>query len=111
MCSYVFPCLNSMHNFDISLLSPHLFWDIDEKTLSLETDKALIVQRVLEFGVMTDWNLLCKELGIESIAQTAKGLRSLDDISLNFISKLSGIPKSEFRCYTLKQSLPKHTRF
>jgi len=100
-----------MHKFDISLLSPHLFWDIDEKMLSLENDKAFIVQRVLEFGVMTDWNLLCQELGIENIAQTAKGLRSLDDISLNFISKLSGIPKSEFRCYTQKQSLPKHTSF
>lgn len=100
-----------MKRFDINSLSQHLFWDVDAKGLSFEEDKAFIVQRILEYGLMRDWQMLYQEMGIEKIAHTAKGLRSLDDISLNFISKLSGIPKSEFRCYTLKQSLPEHSRF
>lgn len=103
--------MSSKKQFDIKALSTHLFWDIDATGLSIENDKAFIVQRVLEYGVMTDWQLLYREMGIEEIANTAKGLRSLDDISLNFISKISGKPKSEFRCYIQKQSLPEHSRF
>jgi hypothetical protein len=100
-----------MNKFAISAFSAHLFWDTDATKLSFENDKAMIAQRVLEYGVMSDWQLLYREMGIEEIANTAKGLRSLDDISLNFISKISGKPKSEFRCYILQQSLPEHSRF
>jgi hypothetical protein len=95
----------------ISKLSPHLFWDVDVSLLRIEKDKPLIVHRVLEYGIMHDWQLLNEELGFDEIVRVAKNLRNLDDISLNFISKLSGIPRSEFRCYLNKQLLPPHTRF
>jgi len=89
-------CINSM--------SPHLFWDVDVQTLDFDTHKAYIVQRVLEYGLQSDWALLKQKMGICAIAEVCKGLRSLDPKSLAFISLISKTPRTEFRCYTTKQS-------
>jgi len=95
----------------ISDFSAHLFWDVKRDEIQFETNKAFIVQRVLELGVMKDWLLLNKLLSLKEITEVAKNLRSLDDISLNFISKRSNLPKEKFRCYTNKRLLPKHWPF
>lgn len=91
-----------MDTFDITALSSHLFWDVDKSKLSFEVHKPFIIQRILEYGLLKDWLLLRKNLSIEEIATITKSLRSLDDISLNFISKISGKSKEDFRCYTTK---------
>lgn len=87
-------------------MSKHLFWDVDVKTLDLDKHKAYIVQRVLEYGMIEDWILLKHQLGIQDIAEVCKSLRTLDPKALAFISLISKTPKSDFRCYTTKQSSP-----
>lgn len=92
------------HNLPISELSGHLFWDVDRSQLRFEEHQRFIVQRILEYGLLNDWLLLRKSMSIDEIASVSKELRSLDDISLNFISKLSGQVKEDFRCYTIRPS-------
>jgi len=98
-------------NLNIKSLSSHLFWDVNADTLIFDENKAFIVKRVLDYGLMKDWNLLYKNLGISEIAKIALNIKDLDPRSLSFISSLSKIPKEEFRCYTFQQSIPSHWNF
>lgn len=99
-----------MENKTITIadFSPHLFWDVDRNKLDWEKNKAQIVKRVLEYGLILDWNILQQQYGINKIGEICKELRSLDEKSLGFISLLTGMPKESFRCYILKQSIPQH---
>jgi hypothetical protein len=96
----------TIHDF-----SEHLFWDVDKNTLDLEKQKAYIVQRVLEYGLMKDWRNLTKLFTIQDIGRAAKEVRDLDPVSMSFISTVSKIPTEQFKCYSTKQSLPKHWNF
>lgn len=87
----------------IDSMSSHLFWDVDIRTLDLDKHKTYIVQRVLEYGLMKDWELLKSTLGLHEIVDTCKRLRSLDPKALAFISLISKTPIEEFRCYTTRQ--------
>ena len=77
-------------------------------SLDIEKHQQQIIKRVLEYGVMRDWQVLKEVYGLDRIGAVCKRLRSLDEKSLNYISILTGIPKKSFRCYTLKQSIPPH---
>lgn len=94
--------------FDIDKLSTHLFWDVDAEKLTLEDDFPFIVKRILEVGLIDDWNLLKTHYSLKEITTVAKQFRDLDSKSLSFISTLSKEPIANFRCYTTKQSIPPH---
>ena len=98
-------------SLNIKSLSPHLFWDVDINQISWNEHKIFIVQRILDFGLMSDWMNLYNHTGIEEIGKIATQIRSLDKKSLSFISALSNIPKTEFLCYTTQQSIPPHWNF
>lgn len=87
-------------------MSPHIFWDVDVKSLSFDLHKNYIVQRVLEYGLMDDWLKLKTTLGLSEIVETCKTLRTLDPKALAFISLISKTPIENFRCYTTRQSTP-----
>jgi uncharacterized protein DUF6922 len=95
----------------INSFSNHLFWDVDKEKLNIAQNKSFIIQRVLEYGVMKDWQIIKKEIGVKEIASIAVTLQNLDPKALSFISLLSKIPKEEFTCYTIKQSSPRHWNF
>ena len=95
----------------VSNLSKHLFWDVDRNDLDLNKNFRFILARVLEYGLINDWILLYKHFGLEKITSEAKEIRNLDDKSLHFIAHLSDTKLQEFRCYTYKQSIPKHWNF
>jgi hypothetical protein len=90
----------------ISDLSPHLFWDCDQSEVTWENDSLLLVERILQYGIMKDWEILKSAYSLKEIANCAQQLKSIDPVSLSFISLISGIPKSKFRCYTEKQLNP-----
>jgi len=85
-----------------------LFWDVDRTKLNWDDDIVFLVGRVLGYGLSTDWHIMRNALGIERIAEAAKKLRYLDDVSLHFIANITDTPLSEFRCYTNRQSLNGH---
>ena len=97
--------------FNISSLSPHLFWDVDIKQLNFNDNKQFIVKRILEYGLLSDWMLLNHFLNIDEIADIVLQIKELDYKSLSFIAVLSKRPKEKFLCYTTQLSITPHLNF
>ncbi len=91
--------------------SPNLFWDVNISSLEMEKDKRFIIQRVLEYGTLSDWKIIKNCYGINKITKEMQKVRVLDNVSLSFISTIANIKKESFRCYILKQSQPPHWNF
>ena len=86
--------------------SPHLFWDVRKEDIDLDAHAQYVIQRVLEYGLLGDWNLIKSYYGLPKIVETAKGLRSLEPRALAYKKKKKKTPKEQFRCYTWKQLNP-----
>jgi hypothetical protein len=95
----------------INELSSYLFWDTEYEHINPEKNKKWIIQRVLEYGLLNDWKLIHNYYGLKEIASVVKQLKNLDNKSMSFISVLTGIPKEEFLCYSIKQSNPQYWNF
>lgn len=93
---------------DISMqdFSSHLFWDTDLSKFDLDKHKSFLIQRVIEYGTLNDWKLIKEFYGLETIKKLSLEFRTLDVVSLSFLSTLFKIDKTEFRCYRHKQSVP-----
>ena len=98
-------------DFKLNKLSEHLFWDIDVRNLDIQKNKRIIIQRVLDYGLLKDWLIIYNYYEIDEISKIAISLKDLDKKSMSFISLLSKIPKENFLCYTTKQLTPKHWNF
>lgn len=83
--------------------SKYLFWDINLKTFDLDLHKTQMIQKVLDLGQLKDWELLKSYYGLETIKEVSLNLRSLDPVTLSFVSTIFNIDKSEFRCYKHRQ--------
>lgn len=103
----------SKHSTEMILdqFSPHIFWDVDREKIDINKNKKWLVQRVLEYGLFSDWQIIYKYYGIEEIARISINLKDLDNKSVSFISVLANIPKENFLCYNIKRSNPKHWNF
>lgn len=95
----------------INGFSSYIFWDVDRETIDLGYNAPYVVQRVLEYGQIGDWNLLLGFYGLDEIVKVAKKLRTLEPKALSFISTISGTPINQFRCYNTRQSTPEHCNF
>ncbi|MDQ5930146.1 MAG: hypothetical protein QG594_1933 [Bacteroidota bacterium] len=93
--------MKTSHN--INDLSPHLFWDVDKSTLDFEKSKVQIIYKVLEFGLISDWLIIQKIYGLETIKNVSLELRTLDVVTLAFLSELFKLEKTQFRCYKHSQ--------
>ncbi|WP_062126004.1 DUF6922 domain-containing protein [Geofilum rubicundum] len=104
--------LNSINdNLYIHSLSDHLFWDIDKSKLDINNSKKIIIHRVLDYGLISDWKLIVQIYGIHEITQVSKKLRDLDIKSAGFVANLSNTPIEDFACYTTRQLTPQHWNF
>jgi len=91
-------------SYTIDLFSPHLFWDVDKTLLDFNRSKVQIIGRVVEYGLMGDWELLQEIYSKDEIKNTVCSLRNMDKVTLSFLAHYFKIEKIEFRCYTLSQS-------
>ena len=91
--------------------SDGIFWDVDRDHIDLSLHAPYVVQRVLEYGQISDWKLLLAYYGLDEIVSISKNLRSLDPRALSFISTISRTPQEQFRCYNTRQSNPEHCNF
>lgn len=87
----------------INDFSKHLFWDVDLNGFELNKYQSFFIQRVLEYGNMKDWQLIKKLYGMEAIKNAALNARSLDAVTLTFVSTIFKIDKTQFRCYKHRQ--------
>ena len=90
----------------INDFSKHLFWDVDLDGFDFEKHKVHLINKVLEYGLLSDWDLLKQVYGLETIKEVSLNLRSLDVVTLSYLSALFNIDKTEFRCYKHKQLYP-----
>ena len=90
----------------IGRLSSHLFWDIDLAQADMDQAPAQIVQRVLEYGELSDWRLIRDYYGLDKIVEVCKQLRTLDPVCLSYICAISQTRKEDYRCYRTRQSNP-----
>jgi hypothetical protein len=87
----------------INDFSQHLFWDVDKSSFDLEIYKVQMISKVLEYGNWNDWIFLKEYYGLEIIKEVSLNLRSLDVVTLSYLSALFSIDIKEFRCYKHKQ--------
>ncbi len=87
----------------ISDFSPHLFWDVDLTKFDLYKHKIFLVERVLQYGKLEDWTNLKNLYGRGKIKEISLEIRSLDAVTLSFLSTIFNIDKTEFRCYKHRQ--------
>jgi hypothetical protein len=92
-------------------ISKTAFWDVNFDEIDFEKNTRDIINRVLMNGKLSDWLEINNYYGIEKIKQEIIQMRYLSNITLNFCSFYYQIPKEEFRCYKLKQFIPKHWEF
>jgi hypothetical protein len=85
-----------------------LFWDIDMELFDMDKCPAQIIQRVLEYGDINDWNTIRSYYGLDKIVEVCQNLRTLDPVCLSFICCISNTQKEEYRCYHARQSNPAH---
>jgi hypothetical protein len=93
---------------DLKKMSPHLFWDTDVNILDLKKHKQFIVQRVLEYGLLSDWLMLNKYFTIKEIARIATKISGLDKRAASFVASIANVSIKNFKCYTIKQSTTEH---
>lgn len=100
-----------MQNKYITQFSTYLFWDVNKDDLDMEEHSRYIIKRVIEYGMLNDWNIINKYYGLDRIIETAKTFRDLEPRALAYLSAISQTPKEQFRCYTYQQSNPQHWNF
>jgi hypothetical protein len=91
---------------DISELSGHLFWDTPPDRIDGYVHQAFIVERVMGYGTIEDWNTIKRWYGKAGLRSIVVGLRELDDVSLAFLCLVLDLKKEDFRCYNEQQLQP-----
>ena len=86
--------------------SKHLFWDVDISLFDFEKHRAHLIQKVLQYGTIEDWELLKLRYGLETIKEVSLSLRDLDAVTLSYLAAIFDIDKTEFRCYKHRQLNP-----
>ena len=84
----------------------NLFWDVDFEDIEWEKNKRWVMARVFNRGRWEDVKELKNFYTEEEIRENIVKIRWMDDRTLNFLSNFYTIPKKNFLCYTLKQSMP-----
>lgn len=93
------------------IFSQNLFWDVEEESLNMDKHKAFIVARVLDYGSLEDFVAIRDYYTIDGLGKISVNIRSLMPNSLSFISVVTNIKITEFRCYKLSQLTPQHWGF
>ena len=87
-------------------LPKKIFWDTDMNVIDFKAHARFVIQRVIQKGALKDWTTIKKYYGLDFIKQEILLMRNLDTKTLNFFSVYFGLPKTQFRCYTIQQSTP-----
>jgi uncharacterized protein (DUF2461 family) len=84
--------------------SRHLFWDVDVHAVDLQKNRNWLIRRVLEKGLMKDWELLQQVYDKDQLRSAVKALRSLEKKATSFACAVLDLEQTELRCYKNRQS-------
>ena len=83
-----------------------LFWDLDKNRMSEETNRRIIIERVLTLGNLSEWQDIVRFYGLETIKKEIRNAGYLDPKTIAFIETYLKINKEDLRCYIKKQVMP-----
>jgi hypothetical protein len=92
-------------------LGKRFFWDMDIAKMDDQLHKRIIIERVMTIGDMEELKKIKSFYGIEVIKEEVKQAGFLDKKTLNWLSLVLKIPKTQFRCYLKMQSRDVHWNF
>ncbi|MEN9611116.1 MAG: hypothetical protein RLZZ628_1930 [Bacteroidota bacterium] len=92
-------------------LSKFIFWDVAFDTLDYEKDKFFIIEKVMNYGLWEDFKALVQFYGNDIIKKEIKKSAYLKKDVLNFLCFYFHLKPHQFKCYTRRQSNPKHWDF
>jgi len=98
--------LLSKEEMDVSQLSKRMFWDTPLENIDPVEHSRWIVERVMRYGRVEDWNIIKKWYGKEGLREIVVKARDLDNVSISFLSVVLGLNKELFRCYIERQLRP-----
>jgi hypothetical protein len=85
-----------------------LFWDLDLSKIDEIQNRLIIIERVFSMGDIPDIRELIKFYGKNTIKKEIKKAGNLDNKTLAWASIFLNIPKSDFKCYSKRQSNQAH---
>jgi len=97
--------------FSLDQLNKAYFWDVDFSKPDKSKSMRLIIERVINLGNLSDLKLIRQLYTEDEIIKTICKLNYLDRKTLHFASLFFKIPKTRFKCYTKKQSVPIHWNY
>lgn len=81
------------------------------KQIDFKKHKKFIIERVLIYGLMSDWRYIVNVYGLSPIKETALRIKSLDPRTLSYLSILFDTPKTAFECYKRNQLTPNYWNY
>lgn len=96
----------SKSNNILERINPQYFWDTDFLHLDIDKSARIIVERVFSLGTMDEINEVISFYGKHKVSEILTGLNYLDPKTMNFASRILGISRKKFKCYTRKPSTP-----
>lgn len=85
-----------------------LFWDIDPEKIDENTNKRLIIERVLNLGDIDEFLSLVHFYDRKILLNEIAKIAYLDPKTLNFVVSYFGMNKKDLKCFTKKQSQQIH---
>ena len=98
--------LISPEEMDVSKLSKRMFWDTPIKNIDPVKHSRWIVERVMGYGSLEDWQIIKRWYGKEGLRSTVVKSRVLDAVSVSFLCLVLDLKKEDFRCYKERQLRP-----
>lgn len=90
-------------------LHKRLFWEFRYDQIDWQKHYAVIIQRVIERGTPEEWNELVRFYGKHKVVGTLKNETNfLPDEIIADVCRYFTLPPSQLKCYTRKQSKPRH---
>lgn len=86
-------------------VSPALLWDVDAVRFDYQRCRLLVVQRVVEMGLLADWWAMYHLYGgAAGVRGLLKEVPHLSPRALALVCSLYGLRKEELRCHTRRRS-------
>lgn len=75
-----------------------LFWEVDFDQLRVRGHERYVIERVLEYGDLSEVKWMLERFSRDEIAQTLRRSRGLSPKSANFWAFILGLPREKIRC-------------
>lgn len=85
-------------------IKKRVFWDVKYDDLDFEKDRFYIIEKVMNYGVWSDFLALLKFYGEDTIKKEIVKSSYLKKDVLNFICVYFNLKPNQFKCYNRRQS-------